>query len=369
MLIRTLQVQPRHPPTCHPSSRNLRLPEHEKRLTVKNHLPRVGALVGAAALLISSLLASATPAQAAAGDGTIVVTVVDQYGRPTVGILNAFAPDGTSYYDSPSGSPTVPAATHTFTVPPGGYAFASLTPWGGVTCAGIAPCYTNGAPPSATTPVVTAAADTTTTYAMQVVVPTITGTGAVGSALSVQVPEGLTTLQNALAAYGGGVPMGTQWLRGGADIPGATSASYATTPADGSQTMTARLTPSGGQAFYFAQYGAPVQPFVTNAISMQTYTPAKIDKTETKTKLKIARNLDVGERASLKVKVTSKAGKPDGLVTIKIGKLKVQKTLTDGSVFFKIPRLEAGTYKISTTYAGSLYFAKSTGKVTVTVRK
>ena len=330
---------------------------------MKNHLPRVGALVGAAALLVSSLLVTATPAQAAAGDGIIVVTVVDQYGRPTVGILNAFAPDGTSYYDSPAGSQSVPAATHAFTVPPGGYAFASITPWGGVTCAGINPCYTTGASPSATTPVVTAVADSTTTYAMQVVVPTITGTGAVGSPLSVQIPEGLRTLQNALGAYGGGASSATQWLRGTTDIPGATSPSYVTTPLDGSQAMTARLTPSGGQSFYFAQYGTPVQPLLTNAITMSKFTPAK-----TKTKLTIARNLDVGERASLKVKVTSTAGKPDGLVTIKIGKLTVRKTLKEGSVFLTIPRLDAGTYKISTKYAGSLYFAKSTGKVTVTVR-
>ena len=331
---------------------------------MKNHLPRVGALVGAAALLGSSVLVTATPAQAAAGDATLVVNVVDQYGRPTVGILNAFASDATAFYDSPPGSPTVPSATHTFTVPPDGYAFAGLTPWAGVTCVGITPCYTTGAPPSSTTPVATAVADTTTTYTIQVVVPTITGTGAVGSPLSVQIPEGLKTLQNALAAYGGGGTSGTQWLRGATDIPGATSPSYVTTPTDGSQVMTARLTPSGSQSFYFGQYGAPVQPFVTNAITMSKYTPAK-----TKTKLTIARNLRVGERASLKVKVTSKTGQPEGLVTITIGKFKVRKPLKEGSVFITIPRLGAGTYKISTKYAGSDYFAKSTGKVTVTVRE
>jgi Big-like domain-containing protein len=335
---------------------------HERETHLKNHLPRVGALVGAAAVLIASLVVTATPAQAAPGDGTIVVNVVDQYGRPTVGILNAMAPDGTAFYDAPAGSPVVSAPTHVFTLPPGGYAFTSLTPWGGVTCAGIPTCYAGGAPPSGITPVVTAVADATTTYTIQVVVPTITGSGAVGSPLSVQVPEGLKTLQNALAAYGGGAAIGTQWLRGATDIAGATSTSYVTAPSDGAQAVAARLTPSNGQAFYFAQYGAPVQPFVTNAIPVSKYTPAK-----TKTKLTVARSLGVGERASLKVKVTSKAGKPEGLVTITIGKFKTQKTLKDGSVFITIPRLAAGVYKISTKYAGSDYFAKSKGKVTVTV--
>jgi hypothetical protein len=328
------------------------------------HLPKVAA---ALAVVASSLMLTA-PAAEAVGPGTVTVNLVDQYGRPTAGVVQSFDSTGSQYSDGPGGPGTyVYGSSHVFTLPPEGYGFESLTPWSGLDCAGIAPCSPVMGVPTVT-PVVTVTEGSVSTLTIHVTVPTITGGPEVGSPLTIQLPQGLVLMQSALifSPFGFG-PMTQQWLRGGTDIIGATGQSYTTTPPDGRQSISARLAPGGAQSYVAAIGGGVAQPFETNAISIAKYTPLK-----TKTKVKLPKSISAGARVSMKVSVKGKGSKdkPTGLVTVKIGQFKVKKSLKNGSVFISLPNLKAGSYKIKTSYGGSLYFAKSKAtKFTLTVHK
>lgn len=124
---------------------------------MKSHLVRAGAALGTAALAFSTLFVTAGPAHAAGGN--LTVSVVDQYGRPVAGVVQAFsAPGGTGVLEDGAGggpSPFLFGTTHTFTgIPATGYAFQSITPWSGLDCAGASPCGF-ATPPSSYSPVVT----------------------------------------------------------------------------------------------------------------------------------------------------------------------------------------------------------------------
>jgi hypothetical protein len=107
-----------------------------------------------------------------------------------------------------------------------------------------------------------------------------------------------------------------------------------------------------------------VGPFTTNAIAVAKYVPVK-----TKTKFKLPQHLGAGDRVSLKVKVkAANGGVPAGTVTIKVGHSTLRKTLASGSTFANLPPFKAGTYKITVSYPGSDYFAKSKKKMTLTVK-
>lgn len=325
------------------------------------YLTRAVSCLVAAALAASTMLLTATPAQAA--DGTLVVNVVDQYGRPTVGSVTAYDSSGDDYYPAGAASDSL-----TFTVPAGGYSFATYTTWSGISCDGASPCAI-GSGPTAFTPVVTVSDGGSSTYTLHVTVPSISGNPAVGSALTVQIPQGLRDLITYLSAYGygdGGDPT-AQWLRGGTDIAGATSSTYTTTRDDGSQQLSARLTPTAGMNYAASSLGTSSSPLTTNAITV-----AKFVKTKTKTKTSSPKRVGVNQRASVKVKVKAKKSQevPDGFVTLAIGKFKTRKALKRGSAFFTLPSLKAGTYTITAKYAGTEVFTKSKAKkVTIIVHK
>jgi len=324
-------------------------------------LSRAGALLGATALAASSLIVTATAAQAV-DTGTLVVTIVDQYGRPTQGVMSVVDPAGNGQTEDGASGPDdyVPGVTHTYTVPVGGYAFITITPWSGVNCFGVAPCNI-AAGSTSITPVVNVAAGATVPQTLKVTVPTITGNPAVGSPLSLNIPEGITALQ--AIGNNAGSPITQQWLRGGAAIAGATGPTYPTVPADSAQAITARLSPSTVQNALPQAYGLTVAPFTTNAITLATFVPAK-----TKTKVKLPKDIRQGDRVSLKVTVKADSGTPDGVVAIKIGRSTVRKTLQSGSTFVNLPRLDQGRYKLSVKYAGTEYFAASKDTLRFTVR-
>jgi Big-like domain-containing protein len=331
---------------------------------VKTRLSAAGAAVAAAALAASALMATTGTAQAA-DTATITVTVVDQYNRPTDVAILAVDQAKTSHYDGPNSSTPV-SSTHVFTnLPAGGYSFASNGPWSGIECFGISPCT---APPfqnSALTPVMSVAEGGAASFTVHVTMPTVTGGTAVGAPLTIQTSPGYKYLQTAYAQFGFGSSEHTQqWLRGTADIPTATGPVYVTTPADAGQQVSARLHPSPAIATAFGTNGYLVPDFVTNSITVDKLPPAVTPKLKTKTKATIAKRVDVGERATIKVKVKAKGGTadPDGLVTVTIGKFKARKTLKEGVVLINVPNLEAGTYTILTKYLGSDGFEKSKAK-------
>jgi len=334
---------------------------------LRTRLLGVGGALGAAALAISTLFVTAGAAQAV-GTGNLVVNIVDQYGRPVAGVLQAYAtPSGDQATEDPApgGSPFPFGSTHTFTgIDEGGYAFVSLTPWSGLECAGAVPCGF-ASPPSLYLPVVTVSAGGAAAYTFHVTLPTVAGTPAVGSPLNVAFGPGYSAVSSYLGIIGGGGPSTQQWTGNGADLAGATTTSYTPAPADSTKQVAIRLMPSAGQQYLFGSYGGSVTPYTTPPVTVAKFTPAK-----TSTKLQVPGSIHAGSRVSLKVKVTSKetfGGKPAGRVTVTIGQLKVQKTIKNGSVFITLPNLKAGTYRISVGYSGSEYFAKSKAKTSITV--
>jgi hypothetical protein len=338
---------------------------------LKSNLLRAGAAIGTAALSLSAVLISA-PAAHAVDTGNLVVTVVDQYGRPVAGVVETFtAPGGTIVVENGAGgggggAPYVFGTTHTFTgIEATGYAFESITPWGGLDCAGVEPCGVATAP-SAYNAVVTVPANGTATYTIHTTLPTVSGSPAVGSPLGVSYSQGYQQLIPFLSVYGGGAPPTQQWTRTGTDVPSATTMSYTPVPADSAQQLAVRLMPSAGQQLIFGSYGSgTLPPYTTPPVTVAKFKPAK-----TKTKLSVPKSIQVGSRVSLKIKVKAKGGgAPDGRVTVTIGQLKIQKKIKEGSVFVNLPNLKAGSYKISVAYSGSDYFAKSKAKTSITVHK
>jgi Big-like domain-containing protein len=332
---------------------------------LKRSLYRAGAGIGATLLVMSALLVTATTAQAV-GDGTIVVNVVDQYGRPAVGYLNGVSAAGGSVSENPPPGPSGSTSTHTFTVTPGGYSFISVTPWSGFFCFGYAPCNQATAVPGGTvTPVVTVAADSIATYTAKVTVPTISGGTTAGAPLALQIPPGLTALQNYILAEAHAPTFTQQWLRGSSDVSGATGLSYTPTRDESGQPIAARLSPASGLLLAFGPSGVPVQPFTTNAITQAKFVPIK-----TKTKVGMPKRIKLGQKVSATIKVKAATGTPAGDVTIIIDKFKAQKSLKRGKLFFSIPHLPVGRYTMKVAFTGSDDYARSKAKkITFTVYK
>lgn len=324
---------------------------------MKRRFSTIGIVVGTAALVASSLLAAAPAAHATGTGGTLVIKVVDQYGRPTTGIMEVVDAAGTQA--TSTNNPTPIGSTETLDgVPAGGYEVLGATPWAGISCAGISPCDLASSP-STYTPVVTVTDGDTSTYTMKVTVPSITGGTKIGSPLTIKVPAGLSTLETDLAAQ---APAGTsysftqQWLRGATAISGATKAAYTTVTQDGGQRVAALLTPAPAMAALFGPTGVPVSTLTTNSIAVAR--PAKLG---TRTTVSVPKRIALGARASITVRVRSTTGTPKGYVTVTIGQFKARKSLLGGAAFITVPRLKVGKYKATTRYAGTTVYAASTG--------
>lgn len=326
---------------------------------MKKRLSAVGVVAGAAALLASSLL-GATPAQAAGTGGNLVINIVDQYGHPTTGLFEVL--DSTGAYETAS-SATPYSSTQTYSgLPAGGYEIGTLTGWSGVTCAGLTPCDLMSQP-STFVPVVTVSDSNTTTYTMKVTVPSVVGANKPGSTLQVKLPPAFTLLQNMAATQAPGSP-GTQWLRSASSIAGATTPSYKTALGDVGKKISAQLTPSAGMTALFSSLfgGNVVPPLTTNAITVQ--------KAQTTTAVSFPKRISTKQRATVTVKVRSASGTPKGYVTITVGKFKVNKYLQGGTALVTLPRMTAGTHRITTRYAGNADYAASTGNtVTFTAHR
>ncbi len=314
---------------------------------MKTRFPRAGATLAAAALATSALMATTGSAHAA-DTATITVTVVDQFGQPTVAAVQAFDQTLNSHYDGPPGTPPI-TSTHTFTgLPASGYGFQTIGPWSGVECFGVSPCVVGS--PTTVVPVVTVAEGATASYTIHVTMPTATGGPAVGAPLALQTSPGFALLQS-LAASQTNLPGSAtqQWVRGSVDITGATGLGYTTTPVDGGQPVAARLTAAPGVSLVFAQAGYVVPPFTTR--------PVAVAKNATKTKVSF-------RHGAIKVKVKAAPGAvPDGKVKLKLGRFKATVKLKKGKATMALPKnLQPGTYTLKASYAGSTGFEKSKSK-------
>jgi hypothetical protein len=180
--------------------------------------------------------------------------------------------------------------------------------------------------------------------ALAAVTPTIKGTAVVGSTLTAATG----TWQPA------GVHLAYQWLRNGAAIPAATTATYRVAPTDVAQQLSVRVT--GTLAGHRSASAA------SRAVA--------IAKDAVQLTLRAAKRLPAGRSA--KLRLTVKPGisgiAPTGTVTVHYGKKHKAITLTahtKARLVVTLPRLKAGKYRIYAVYGGSGSYASQTTAVTV----
>lgn len=324
------------------------------------------AVMAASALLVP--IVASGPAAVAADDptGTAVVKLVDAAGKPVTGQTQLMSvASGTS--DQPPGALTAPG-TYTFAdLPVGGYGVFSMSPWGGLACAGISPCdyfMLAGAPGARTvTAAITVKDSATTVLTVRLPEPgAITGSAVVGKPLTLQWSTTMTNLLAVFGMAGAGASPVVQWLRNGAVIPGATGTSYTTTGQDAGRVVSARLSyPTPGM---WALMGVDASPRLVAG--------RKITKSASRTTVDVFRKKVVrGRSPGVRIDVTAGDLPATGKVTIKIGKRTYTKTLRNGSARVPVPgTLKPGRYKVVATYLGSASYSasKGTGRFTV-VRK
>lgn len=295
-----------------------------------------------------------TPAGAAAGDGTITITAVDEHGDPMPGII--YLSSGPGFVSSQQG-----VATATFSQPPGSYVAVSITPWGGLLCAGVRTCdylaVLGGTPAIDGSVVIKAGQDTavTLTGAKPAV---LTGAGRVGSPLTVDYSPGMDQMLSYLGGLGGpGFAPSVTWLRDGVPIAGAAASSYVPGPNDAGKDLSARLEYTGlalGQ-FQMISGGQPVTPRTTNAV--------RVNKVATKS-FAILSNpvVQAGRQGKVRVEVTAPNQVVTGKVIVTLGGWTQTRALRNGTARFLLPALKPGTYAVAARYAGSPTYQASTAK-------
>lgn len=315
------------------------------------------ALVSALAITLGG-----APARAAAGDGTLTVTLVDEHGDPMPGII--YLTSGPGFVNSQQGS-----ATATFSQQPGTYAVFAMTAWGGMLCAGMATCdyfaVLGGTPELDGSVVVTAGKDTAVTLTGTEPVA-LTGPGKVGASLTVDYSPGMDRLLGYLGGVGGpSLAPGVTWLRDGTPIAGETSSTYVPRPTDAGKDLAARIAYTGLALaqFELVSGGKPVTPRTTNAI--------RVSKVATKT-FAILSNpvVRAGRQGKVRVEVTATNQVVTGTVTATLGDWSQTRTLRNGTARFLLPALKPGRYAVGARYLGSpTYQASTAASRTLTVRR
>jgi hypothetical protein len=179
------------------------------------------------------------------------------------------------------------------------------------------------------------------------VLAAVAGTPGVGGVLTAthQAPPEWT------AAY--------QWLRGGTEIPGATAATYAVTPADAGATLAVRVTATrpGHVAVQSTTIGRPV-PKSAPKVSLTA----------------VNKRIPASTKARLRVAVTVPGvAKPAGKIVVTFGSKSKTYTLSaakNGKLTVTLPKLKPATYAITATLkAGPSWTEKKSKRATVTVTR
>lgn len=314
--------------------------------------------MGAAVVLACGGLA-VTPTQAASpGFGDLTVTLVDTTGAPVPAMIYAIRVGSGQTFEGAEESGT----TVTFSnLPSDRYGIYALSPWGGLVCAGVAPCNQFIGSDGVT---VVGAVDVPdngeTSYQLSTPLPaTVVGTGRLGSVLAVDYSAPMDAL---LSIYGVGVygSVDVQWLRDGVAIPGGTSTSYIVALADVGHTLVPRLSWSGYLAYQFGLIGLPP--------GERLLAGRKVAKVATKTKVSVFRKVVTDGRGnSMRVDVSSPSAVVLGKVKIELGKWKTTKKIANGVVRASLPAVKPGKYTVKVTYLGTDAFAPSKGKTSYKV--
>lgn len=328
---------------------------------------RVGALVCAAALALSSAL-TATPAQAVE-TGTLRVHLVDSTGAPVDGTVFPVPADG-SYLD-----PHPKIIDTDFVLPVGSYGVYGLTAWGGLTCVGLQGCVYSGTP----TPTVwsldpATALQVNAGQVTEVTIKspppaTVTGTPQVGGLLTVALSSAMQGLLAFLQSSELPGAISYQWVRDGDQVVGV-GPTYAPVAADAGHVVAVKLVPSGGLALlYFTPSGGGIGTGGTPI----TVAPTTIRRMSTTTHVAIGRSpITTKEQTILRVDVTGGGVIVRGAVVVVIGKRKRTLTLRNGQAVMRVSKLKKGTYVVRAVYRGSSSHATSTSakrKLVVTQAK
>lgn len=333
-------------------------------------LRRAAAAVLGAALTLT--LACTAPAYAdELPFGTLNLTVVDDLGKPSVVMPLVYDENGNleAYLPFDELNPAVPGSSFSNPLPPGRYGIILSGGWGTLTCHALTVCEvpnggsTTGRPTAAAVEVKTGAV---TNLTLTTETPKLTGTGAIGSPLTVALPAGLTTAAASRVAKGlaGSPEPAVTWWRDGVQVAGASGLTYTPTSADRLGQVTARLTYPTIFDLILAGPSAAIvpPPFTTNAVTVGNVAPA--------VRLALPKRVTAGLRAKAKVSVTV-AGQPvGGGVTLKVGRKRaVLATLRNGAATFRLPKLKPGKLRLVATYLGASGYPSASITKSVTVRK
>ena len=337
---------------------------------MRSRLPRLAAVLAAAALTMGTV-AVATPADAIdPGNGIVSVTLVDGLGRPVAGSVELIPDDGSApvFLGVPEGGGTpVAAASFTEEVPAGTYGAMVLGGWAGLTCVGLPTCsiatLLGGAGLTVGTGAFTINDGATKPLTVTIATPKLTGTPGVGRPLAVSVPSSLTELAAALGGLGGvGLGLSSEptvaWNRNGV-ATGVTGLSYTPTGADAGSTVSATVTYPPILALMLGSVGAGAAPppFTTGAVKIGKLTPS--------IKLSVPGKVVQGQRPKVYVNLKSGTAVVGGVVTFVVDKLRAQQgVLRSGLATFTLPKLKPGKHKVTASFGGA--GAYNSAKVTKT---
>ena len=298
-------------------------------------------------------LATLVPAHAA-GTGTLSVTVVDEHGAPMPGQIMLLDSVGL-------GAEQVPAAsTATFDLPPGEYGVVSVSPWGGMLCAGVVQCsyvpLAGGA--TAVDGSVTVTEGATTRVRIRGEEPmSLTGPATVGRTLSIAWSPGMATLVEYFSLAAGGVYSPTvQWLRDGAPVADATEDSYRLDAADAGRTISARVA-------YPPAAAAQFQMITGQPVTARTTPGLRVAKVATKAyAVVVDPAIRATQQGRVRVEVTAPNQIVTGKVTVTVGSRSQTRQLRNGSARVLLPQLAPGRYPVTARYLGTSVYAPSTAK-------
>ncbi|GAA4747760.1 hypothetical protein GCM10023350_35820 [Nocardioides endophyticus] len=286
--------------------------------------------------------------------GTLRVHVVDSAGAPIRGVVSVYPAGGGNV-----ASPQTATSDAEFSVPPGTYGALSITGWGGLNCRGLSPCTQAalagpGPKPVDSATALTVTAGGITEVTIQAPPPaTLSGTPAVGGALTATLSEQMQNMVEYLVAAGNGGAVAYQWLRDGEAVPGGSSATYRPTVGDAGHVLAPRLSITGVMAAAISLgYGADTSPIVLAG--------STVGRVATKAFVTITRpRITTAQRAALRVDVTNGNAFVSGTVVVRVGKLSRALTLHNGVARLRLPKLKKGRYVVRATYRGTTTYLPS----------
>lgn len=326
--------------------------------TPLSSLARRVALALAATVALVGPAAVPAPAHAVPA-GDLTVRILDATGLPANGLVAIFRA-GEGLPDEVSQAPDAPGEYRFTDLPAGRYGVLTMTPWGGLTCAGVSPCEfaaLQGISGITTVGAVdVTVAEAPAVHTLRTAVPgTVTGKSVVGNALSITWSSPMATM---LAAFGTSGPT-VQWLRDGAPIPGAVATTYTTTGADQGHLVSARLAYLAGGIW--SSFGAAPTPYT---LAGRTVTKAASRTTVDIVRKKIAE----GRSPGIRIDVTADNLPAPGQVKVTIGKRTYTKTLRNGSARVPVPgTLRPGRYRVVAKYLGTSSYSPSRASGVFTV--